>query len=103
MIFGGFISYWMGKTRNVSRGVGFRTPSTLSNADVWEAVNKNAGIAIMIEGSGIILASLIFRDLLVANHLAFIALTQVILLTTVIKYARDASKMSKSLALESKT
>ncbi len=64
---------------------------------------QQAGVAIMIEGSGIILVSLILRELLVANYLAFITLTPVILMATIMKYARDASKMSKSLAFESKT
>lgn len=49
------------------------------------------------------MVSLILRELLVANYLAFITLTPVILMATIMKYARDASKMSKSLAFESKT
>ena len=57
----------------------------------------------MIEGSGIILVPLILGELLVANYFVFITLTQVILMASIMKYARGASKMSKSLAPESKT
>jgi hypothetical protein len=52
----------------------------------------------MIEGSGIILVPLILGELLVANYFVFITLTQVILMATIMKYTRDTSKMSKSLA-----
>lgn len=98
MVFAGFISYWMGKTRNVNRWIGFRTRSTLSNADVWEAINKGSGIAFMVEGIGIILVSIVFRDLVVANYLTFIMLAMVVLLSIVIKYAYDASNMAKRLS-----
>ncbi|MFB0558265.1 MAG: SdpI family protein [Candidatus Bathyarchaeia archaeon] len=98
MVFCGFISYWMGKTRNVNRWIGFRTRSTLSNVDVWEAINKGSGIAFMVEGIGIILASIVFRDLVVANYLAFIMLAMVVLLSIVIKYAYYASNMAERLS-----
>ncbi len=98
MVFAGFISYWMGKTRNVNRWIGFRTRATLSNADVWEAINKKSGIAFMVEGVGTILISIVFRDLVVANYLAFLMLTMVVLLSMIIKYAYDASIMAKRMS-----
>jgi len=97
MAFAGLLSYWMGKTRNVNRWIGFRTRATYSNADVWEAINKKSGIAFMAEGIGIILISIVLRDLVVANYLAFIVLAVVVLLLIVIKYAYDASIMAKRL------
>lgn len=99
MVFAGFISYWMGKTRNVNQWIGFKTRSTLSNVDVWEAINKTSGIALMVEGTGIILGSIVFRDLVVANYLAIIMLAMAILFCIVIKYAYDASNMAKRLSL----
>lgn len=98
MVFAGFISYWMGVTGNVNRWMGFRTRATLSDVDVWVVINKKSGIALMVEGVGIVLISIVFRDLAVANYLTFIMLAMVILLSTVIKFAYDASNMAKRLS-----
>jgi uncharacterized membrane protein len=98
MVFAGFISYWMGVTGNVNRWMGFRTRATLSDVDVWVVINKRSGIALMVEGVGIVLISLVFRDLAVANYLTFIMLAMVVLISTVIKFVYDASKMAKRLS-----
>ena len=98
MVFAGFISYWMGVTGNVNRWMGFRTRATLSDVDVWVVINKRSGLALRGEGVGIVLISIVFRDLAVANYLTFIMLAMVILLSTVIKFAYDASNMVKRLS-----
>lgn len=98
MVFAGFISYWMGKTKNVNRWIGFRTRATLSNVDVWVVINKKSGITLMVEGIGIMLISIVFKDLVVANYLTFIMLAMVVLVSTVIKFAYDASNMAKRLS-----
>jgi hypothetical protein len=45
-----------------------------------------------------VLISIVFRDLAVANYITFIVLAMVILLSTVIKFAYDASNMAKRLS-----
>jgi len=99
MVFAGFISYWMGITGNVNRWMGFRTRATLSDVDVWVVINKRSGIAFIVEGIGFMLISIVFRDLVVANYyITFIMLAMVVLISTVIKFAYDASNMAKRLS-----
>ena len=83
---------------NDLRARGFRTRTTLLNVDVWEVINKKSGITLMVEGIGIMLISVVFRDLVVANYLAFIMLAMVVLLSIVIKFAYDASNMAMRLS-----
>ena len=102
LTFTGYICYWVGKERQVNRWMGFRTHSTLSNPDVWEAINKASGIAQMRLGIAVMVISVVFRNLVTMYYLPFILIVVGVLIIEVIKHAYDASEMARRLSMNSR-
>ena len=98
----GYGCYWVGKKRLVNRWMGFRTYSTRSNPNVWEAINKASGIAQMRMGIAVMVISVVFRNLVIRYYLPFILITVGVIIIEVIKHAYEASEMARRLSMNSR-
>ncbi len=95
----GYLSYYLGKNRRFDqRAFGFKTHSTLSNPEIWAAISKDWGLAIMLEGIVSLIVTIVFREYVMRNAGVFsLALVGVVLVTAVI-FAIRASKMARQFA-----
>ncbi len=101
LVFAGFASYDVGKKRLVNAWAGFRTHSTRSNPDVWEAINVAAGISFIKLGIAVMVITILFRDAVITYYLPYTYLVMGTVIIITVKYAYDASEMAKRLSQES--
>ena len=100
LVFAGFVSYDVGKKRLVNAWAGFRTHSTRSNPDVWEAINVAAGVSFIKLGIAVMVITILFRDAVITYYLPYTYLVMGSVIIITVKYAYDASKMAKRLSQE---
>ena len=100
LVFAGFASYDVGKKRLVNAWAGFRTHSTRSNPDVWEAINVAAGISFIKLGIAVMVITILFRDAVITYYLPYTYLVMGTVIIITVKYAYDASEMAKRLSQE---
>ena len=91
----GYGCYLVGEKRLVNRWIGFRTYSTRSNLNVWEAINKASGIASMRLGIAVMAISVVFRILEIRYFLPLILIAVGVTIIEVIKHAYEASEMAR--------
>ncbi len=100
LTFAGFAAYDVGKKRHVNAWAGFRTHSTRSNPDVWEAINVAAGISFIKLGIAVMVITILFRDAVITYYLPYTYLVMGTVMIITVKYAYDASEMAKRLSQE---
>ena len=100
LVFAGFAAYDVGKKRLVNAWAGFRTHSTRSNPDVWEAINVVAGISFIKLGIAVMVITILFRDAVITYFLPYTYLVMGSAIIITVKYAYDASEMAKRLSQE---
>ena len=100
LVFAGFVSYDVGKKRLVNAWAGFRTHSTRSNPDVWEAINVAAGVSFIKLGIAVMVITILFRDAVITYYLPYTYLVMGTVMIITVKYAYDASEMAKRLSQE---
>ena len=100
LTFAGFAAYDVGKKRLVNAWAGFRTHSTRSNPDVWEAINMAAGVSFMKLGIAVMVITILFRGAVITHFLPYTYLVMGAMIIITVKYAYDASEMAKRLSQE---
>ena len=95
LILTGYGCYLVGEKRLVNRWIGFRTYSTRSNPNVWEAINKASGIASIRLGIAVMAISVVFRILEIRYFLPLILIAVGVTIVEVIKHAYEASEMAR--------
>jgi len=100
LVFAGFAAYDVGKKRLVNAVVGFRTYSTRSNPDIWEAINVAAGVSFIKLGIAVMVITIIFRKTVITYFLPYTYLVMGAAIIITVKYAYDASEMAKRLSQE---
>jgi len=101
LVFGGFAAYDVGKKRLVNRWMGFRTYSTRSNPDVWEAINKAFGVSFIKLGIAVMVITILFRDAVITYFLPYTLLVVGVMIIITVKYAYDAAEMARRLSMNS--
>jgi hypothetical protein len=96
----GFAAYDVGKKRLVNAVVGFRTYSTRSNPDVWEAINVASGVSFIKLGIAVMVSTIIFRDAVITYFLPYTLLVMGAAIIITVKYAYDAAEMARRLSQE---
>jgi len=100
LVFAGFAAYDVGKKRLVNAWAGFRTHSTRSNPDVWEAINVAAGVSFIKLGIAVMVITVLFRDAVITYFLPYTYLVMGAMIIITVKYAYDASEMARRLSQE---
>lgn len=100
LVFAGFAAYDVGKKRLVNAWMGFRTYSTRSNPDVWEAINVAFGISFIKLGIVVMVSTIIFRKAVTTYFLPYTYLVMGAMIIITVKYAYDAVEMARRLSQE---
>jgi len=95
LVFAGFAAYDVGKKRLVNAWVGFRTYSTRSNPDVWEAINVAAGVSFIKLGIAVMVITILFRGAVITYFPPYTYLVVSAIIIITVKQAFYAQEMAR--------